>query len=212
MRTLDELEDQLDDELAWRRTEMHAFLKQVRRASGNAGDALCRAGVAMLYAHWEGYTKECLNRYLEYIKVRRLKYAELQPGIVALAVEAHLRSSESTSETGRQIERVKLLTDHRNDRARIPKKGLSAKSNLSSTVCCDLLQTVGLDDRDIRLKARLIDYSLLKARNEIAHGSYLAVDKAGYEELHQEVLTMLELIRNLVVVGAEGGRYRRTSG
>src|ERR1700754_930096 len=79
MRTLEDLQDALDHELAWRRVEIQAVRSVGRRLQAVAQDAVCRAGVAMLYAHWEGYVRAALAAYLSYVARRRLKYRELSP-------------------------------------------------------------------------------------------------------------------------------------
>ncbi|NXY95684.1 hypothetical protein HYE82_15055 [Streptomyces sp. BR123] len=214
MRTLAELQDSLDDDLAWRRSELHSYLSATRRAGSEspAQRALCRAGVPLLYAHWEGYAKHCLSLYLQYVGRRRLKYGELHPAFVALGHESSLDSQEGLSATRRIVRRAHALLSGDNVRASIPwRRGVDTQSNLNSSRCFDLFESLGLDASPLSTKARLIDYSLLRARNEIAHGQYLDIDSASYEELHLEVLAILDFVRNTVSAAAENGLYRRPS-
>jgi hypothetical protein len=170
---------------------------------------LCRAGIALLYAHWEGYAKYCLSQYLAFVARRRLKHSELRPGFVGLSVEARLDSEQGMSQLRRVTRRVEVLVNQSSERATIPwRKGIETKSNLSSDRCFDLFDLLGLDDGPLRLKAQLIDYDLLRPRNEVAHGQYLSVDRNAYSELHHEVLFILDSIRNTVMAAAENGWYR----
>ncbi|MEU5805599.1 MAE_28990/MAE_18760 family HEPN-like nuclease [Streptomyces sp. NPDC047718] len=212
MRTLAELQDALDEDLAWRRSELHSYLSATRRAESDSPTqrTLCRAGVPLLYAHWEGYAKHCLSLYLQYVGRRRLTYGELHPAFVALGHESSLDSQEGLSATRRIVRRAQALLSGDSVRATIPwRRGVDTQSNLNSSRCFDLFESLGLDASPLNTKARLIDYRLLKARNEIAHGQYLDVGVESYEELHLEVLVIMNFVRNTVNAAAENGLYKR---
>jgi len=55
----------------------------------------------------------------------------------------------------------------------------------------------------------LIDFKLLKTRNEIAHGEYSVFDKEEYIELHVEVIAMLDIFRNQIENAAINKDYMR---
>ena len=211
MRTRDELEDQLDEDLAWRRVELQSLLATARAAKGIAQVGLCRAGVALLYAHWEGFAKHSLTSYLRYVSRRRLLHKELQPGFVALSVDSYMnRQSGLSSARHRNMLTRRILTCG-DERAWIPAQEVSTSSNLNSEVCFDLLDTLGLDSAPFATRAHLIDYKLLRARNEIAHGRYSAVAIGDYEELQHEVLLLIDTLRNIVLTAADTAAYRRGS-
>ena len=48
--------------------------------------SLRRAGVALLYAHWEGFTKEACQAYLEFVVKRKLKYGEMSDAFIITSV------------------------------------------------------------------------------------------------------------------------------
>lgn len=209
MRTAQELEDGIDADLAWRRVEMQALLTQIRSVRGTTQDALLRAGLALLYAHWEGYSKYALTQYVRFVSRRQLKLKELGAGFAAMAVDAAVRKKGSLTESGRRIAVVSVLTEDLDQRLTVPSREVNTQSNLNSDLCQDLLGALGLDFSPFSTKAHLIDYKLLRARNEIAHGRWSSVDLDAYEELHTEVLVMIGTIRNLVMTAADNGQYRR---
>lgn len=108
MRTIGELQDSLDSDLAWRRSELHSYLVNVRRSSADSVTqrSLCRAGVPLLYAHWEGYAKHSLSAYIHFVGRRRLTYRELHPGFVALGIEAEADAQVGISATRKMIWRT----------------------------------------------------------------------------------------------------------
>lgn len=213
MRTLGDLEDSLAQDLAWRRSELHGLLSQARSAKGPVGASLCRAGVALLYAHWEGYAKHSLSQYLKYVARRKLKLHELQDCFAAMALEGEMAKSQGMSRAEQAIRRVNLMRDGGESRYLLPSRdGVDTQSNLNSELTCDILRSLGLDSAPFETKSNLIDYNLLRARNRIAHGEWEAPTLDQYTELHSEVFVMMETVRNLVIEAAENSRYRRLGG
>jgi hypothetical protein len=212
MRTLDELEDSLSQDMAWRRTELQSLLSQVRAAKGPSLSCLCRAGVALLYAHWEGFTKHALSQYLHYVARRRLKLVELENCFVAMALNAQMTKSQGMSQMDRVIQMVASVRDKADDRLRIPvANSVDTQSNLNSDLLFELCTSLGLDASPFATKRALIDYSLLRSRNSIAHGEYMEIGKDGYEELHHEVIGMLGTVHRIVVAAAENKIYLKAS-
>ncbi len=55
----------------------------------------------------------------------------------------------------------------------------------------------------------LMDYSLLAARNKIAHGEYIDINPEDYETLHYEVISMIETMRNIIMDAVDNRKYRK---
>jgi len=93
--TPSDLEDALDESFGWRRVELQAMDAAIADAEkGGAGTplsrALARSGIALLYAHWEGFVKDGCQRYVDYVSKRRLTCDQvndgfLRPTVVGLA-------------------------------------------------------------------------------------------------------------------------------
>lgn len=210
MRTLSELDDALDRELAWRRTELQALLGTIRASRGPAVDCLRRGGIALLYAHWEGYSKQALTNYWRFVAKRRLPYKSLRHNFVALGIEAELNRAQGLTETQRLVDRVVRLLTCDEDRALMTDREVDTQSNLNSDVLQDLLARLGLDGSVFVTRSHLIDYSLLRARNHVAHGEYLSISTDDYVGLHHEVLRLIDSMRTLVSNAAATGEYRRS--
>ena len=73
----DDLSSHLYEDFTWRLREIHALRKSLEAARDVYQDAIARASLAILYAHWEGYVKVCAECYLGYVAVRRLKVKNL---------------------------------------------------------------------------------------------------------------------------------------
>lgn len=209
-RTLDELQDRVDADLAWRRTEIASMHKQVRSSSGRMQEALTRAGLALLYGHWEGYVKNSLILYVDFVSRRRLKIGELQPALAVLAAQRRARR-HGASDAELLVSISHYLTLEPEGRAWFPKAEtcVDTRANLSSDRFRDLFMSLGLDEGAFRTKFPFIDYQLVSRRNSIAHGEYDLVDLEAYKVAHTEVIELLNLVRSTVLNSASGSAYRR---
>lgn len=192
IRTAEQLYGHLDDEMAWRLKEVHELRSAVRTAKGKNIDAHIRAGVAMLYAHWEGFVKGAANSYVSYLAYRGDLNRDLQPCFVALSLRNLVASTNSSSRSELAVAGLTSLLAEMDKPIKLPKvDAISAQSNLSSIVFTNIVGWIGIDPAPYSPRFTLIDKTLLETRNGIAHGEYLIIDSARFESLATEVLEML---------------------
>jgi hypothetical protein len=135
--TPDRLRQQIDDDLTWRKIELHDIRSAALGAAGIKKSALMRAGIAALYAHWEGFIKEAASRYVDFVRQRKLTYNDLSLNYVALAVAMVRRQPSALDETERDRHIVDVLLNQRNTRACLPSSELIVvtKQNLNGKFC-----------------------------------------------------------------------------
>jgi hypothetical protein len=92
VRTLGGLQDALDSEYSWRLKEIANLKLSVRREQSLPQTTLIRAGVAIVYAHWEGFIKAASISYLEYVNSLGLTYGELKTCFAVLGMKSHLNT------------------------------------------------------------------------------------------------------------------------
>jgi hypothetical protein len=89
-------------------------------------------------------------------------------------------------------------------------RNVSAESNLNSEVLKNILEEIGLVcEPTYALKFTLIDGSLLKNRNDIAHGDEVEVDDPTYTQLHGLVVELLNLTTTAIENAAAQKTYLR---
>lgn len=201
MRTKADLQQKVDDDLIWRRRELFNIRTAIEDAQNNPArqTALLRGGVALLYAHWEGFIKRGGTYYLEFVSAQGKKGSELKPNFIAVKFKSRLTEAVKSSKTSTTHELIDFFCNRLGDRLKIPYKGVvDTQSNLSSNVLREIIWTLGLDITPYETKKQLIDSSLVDRRNHIAHGDTLDIGVADYVLLHDEVMGLLEEFRNQV--------------
>ena len=201
MKTKEELLQKIDDDLIWRRRELSDFRVVVQNPGENAGrrSALLRAGVTLLYAHWEGFVKRSGTYYLEFVANQGKIASELRVNFIAIKLKSRLIEASKSNKPSASAELVDFFCSKLGDRLRIPHKGIvDTKSNLSSSVLREIVWILGLDMSPFETKCHLIDSSLVDRRNHIAHGDSLDIGIDDYLALHDEVMALIDAFRNQV--------------
>ena len=65
-----------------------------------------------------------------------------------------------------------------------------------------------MDYSPYEIKEKIIDETLLRSRNEIAHGQYLLIQFDQYIELHHEIISLMDLFKDQIENTAILGAYR----
>lgn len=214
MRTKDELLQKIDDDLIWRRRELSSFRAAIQDTGPLPGrrSSLLRAGVALLYAHWEGFVKRCGAYYLEFVANQGKKASELQVNFIAVKFKSRLTEANKSNKPSASAELVEFFCTRLDDRLRIPHRGIiDTKSNLSSSVLREIVWILGLDMSPYETKCHLIDSSLLDRRNHIAHGDVLDIGLEDYLTLHDEVMFLIDTFRTQLQNAAVTNAFMRGS-
>lgn len=159
----------------------------------------CMMAVPIIYAHWEGFTKECLQLYVEHLEAIALPQGDASSALLAYAWEgsfAKLRDKLTHAKKEELVERFFASLDT----ALVFEKKqreIDTKSNLSFKVLEELAQAFCLDIAPLRVHKTSLD-AMVNRRNNIAHGgrdqAMDDVDVARYRELALTLMTELESI------------------
>ena len=203
IRTTEQFIDFVSSDIAWRTKELAVLLSQIKKTPAGSAKSrtMIRAGITVLYAHWEGFIKSASTAYLELISRQKISYGELAICFRAIAVKEKLKiaASSTTLKTDILIEATNFLLNKQDDRCFLNwEKLINTRSNLNSVVLKEVVLTVGLDYSLFATKEKLIDNVLLHYRNNIAHGIGMYPTFEEYENLYREITNLISLFRNQI--------------
>jgi len=209
--TAEQLYDFMSNEIAWRRKELDDIRGLIAANSDveSKQRVLLRSGVAMLYAHWEGFVKNIGKAYINFVGKRKFKYNELQANFLALSLRQKI-STISADNIESIIELVDFFERGMEDRsAGLSKEEVNTKSNLNSVVLKNIITSLGLEYSSFASKSNLIDVKLVEKRNGIAHGRDILVDEEEFVELLDEIMALMNELRTQIDNSTALRKYKK---
>ncbi|MDX3697212.1 MAE_28990/MAE_18760 family HEPN-like nuclease [Streptomyces europaeiscabiei] len=213
IRTLDQLQASLTENLVWRTHEMDQWQMVANRVRSHELPGILRGGLALIYAHWEGYVKDSACAYLEYVSRKGLKVGDLRPELAAIALRSSLGKGEQSKDSKSHTEIISLIRDELSRPAQLKYDSatIRTRSNLKFEVFDDIMHSIGCDASRHEIFRLLIDARLLKFRNDIAHGrqEYVALD--DWMEIRDRVVLILKDVRDQISNSAAQKLYLASS-
>ncbi len=199
IRSIDELEDLVSSEYAWRRKELTNLRGIALSAKKSTSNNLLRSLIPILYAHWEGFVKQVSIAKLTYLVSKGIKYKDLNESFLAYAAfEAF--AGQIPAKRFEAISKIAKGDIGLDAPMKLnPEKYIDTKSNLNSEVLKEISLKVGIDYAIFELKENMIDERFLGLRNKICHGEIVIVTKIEFDNLYAEVICLIDLFKNLIL-------------
>lgn len=209
IRTIGHLQDKLDTEMSWRLKEVADLKAGVRSANSISQSTMIRAGIAILYAHWEGFIKSSSLAYIEYLNSQRLQYSDMKPQFIIMGMKSYLNALRESGNYQGNIDALSFLTSKMSDRFNVDFSGsVNTESNLSSTAFLNIATSLCISHAPYVGKSKLIDESLLKRRNKIAHGEFLDIGPEEWRSIADEILNLLRVYKTDIENAASSMAYK----
>jgi len=210
VRSLMELEDQLDKDLSWRRKEFTTLRFMVKESRHHQRELLIRSSIAILYAHWEGHIKFCAQVYIIYLKHLAPSYCDMTDNFFQMSLGEKFKEGFSIKKHPSQKEIFDYIKSKSPGNFNVNESTvIDTESNLKYSVFHNILNQLGLSKEPFELKENFIDSKMLKLRNSIAHGD--KVNSSELEETHseleKELLSMIETFQNMIRSAASNKEY-----
>ncbi|QWG71334.1 hypothetical protein EXW50_10675 [Bacillus mycoides] len=220
---LEKLQRKLDGNISFRKQELSILKTQIEASVGKTLNTFIRAGIVMIYAHWEGFIKEAAKEFLNYLNKQNIAQADLKDNFHAVALKYKFidcSQSKKSSKHSELLNEIKYnsLSIFSVDLNKTDAPIVNTESNLKSSALDEILFTLGIDKQPFELKYQLIDEKLLKSRNSIAHGVNVnfigdstnqaeQIAKNNYNELYKSVLDLMDLFKEKILEMAEDKQY-----
>lgn len=209
IRTLDQLQDAMDGEMAWRLKEVKAF-SVASKANGPERRYFIRAGVALLYAHWEGFVKTSSEQYLSFVGNRGLKYNELKSCFSIFGLKSKLNTLAVSRQSLASVDAFDFILLELDKTARLQLgSAINTESNLTSKVFSNITVSLNINISTYASRFNLIDESLVHRRNKIAHGEFLDIGGKEFGELLDAVLQIMREYKTDLQNAASTEAYKR---
>ena len=173
-------------DLDWRESEIAAMkiLLRSQRITAKQEKTLLRAAWAMLYAHYEGFVKNCLTLFFDEITRRSVPCNSLPRLTRAFALGSAIGRIRSMP-TVDAIDEVSNFSQHLTSIPAFP--DVDAKDNLWPFVLKDLLSSADLSTVVVEKHFNKLK-TLVARRNSIAHGEANMIAEYSYYEGYEEAV------------------------
>jgi len=209
IRTVAQLQETLDAEMGWRIKEISA-LKLASKTEEGDRRVFVRAGVTLVYAHWEGFIKAASEAYLDFVDNQGHMYRELKSCFAIFGLKGKLALLGDSRQAKSNIEAFDFVLGELDNRARMRfSSAIDTESNLTSKVFANIATSLDIATTAYETKFNLIDESLVRRRNRVAHGDYLDLGAADFRSLADEILQMMRDYKTDLQNAASMATYRR---
>lgn len=209
IRTLAQLQEALDTEMSWRIKEIADF-KLATKTQTTSSRTFVRAGVALVYAHWEGFIKAASESYLNFVDNKGHVYRELKTCFAVFGLKGKVVSLSQSRKSKHNIEVLDFVFAEMDKRAKMSmSSAIDTESNLTSKVFANIATSIDISISPYETKFNLIDESLVKRRNSVAHGEYLDLSSSEFSALADEVLQMMRSYKTDIENAATLESYKR---
>lgn len=209
MQDILEFRSDMEESLSWRVNEI-VTLKNLLREDNRV--PVVKTLIVMLYAHFEGFFKDCLECYIKYINSTELPLSRFNNFIITASLNREYAAFENMNRKCKELTSVppaeeflhkfhrrreltqKLVSDYLNRKIRIDEKIINTKSNLDYSVVQENMYVLGLDYNYFSEKLDNI-IQLVRLRNSVAHGSQKEpIEFTRFEKIEKDIFEIMEEI------------------
>jgi hypothetical protein len=124
--------------------------------------------IPVLYAHWEGFVKEVVGEYIEFIEKQNLVPAQAHPTIFSFSMRKNIKLIRETGSVEHMTDFAIWMVEASSSPVRFEDKSVETGGNLSYKNLKELCDNLKIDVAALEADRRKID-ALLNRRNNIAH-------------------------------------------
>ena len=199
--TYEQLDDALDDDLAWRKREITELLFKAKESDSKV---LYKSLILLLYAHWEGYVKKSSKLYVRFVADRKIQLKNLTENFKAVAVKGVINKcmeSKDTLTLSNELKFIQKYTEFEEKKFKnkinpddnSDKSIIDTGSNLNAEVYKNIHDVIGISYKSaLEIRASYIDNNLLSIRNSIGHGNKYEGGERDVLPLNSEEITRLK--------------------
>lgn len=210
IKTIEELDAVLQDDLAWRKKEMLSLRLLVLKDTTHE-PILLRSSMALLCAHFEGFIKYAANSYVSHVSEQKIPNKLLKNNFIAFKLRAEFKSCKNTDKNSVHQRLISKYGELENSNFYIKGDAVSTHSNPSSDELKELLCSIGIETDIFNLKKQYIDTELLSNRHKVVHGERYSIRKEDFETTFNIIMKLLDDFDQVIIEAAESKKYMKES-
>ena len=190
----------IEREWNWRQRELISLKQSIASGNDYQKAAMSRAGILLLYAHWEGFIKEVSQIFLECFANEDI---ERTPLYIVAAHFAKMNDSLSTKHN--KIDNACRCLNCISDGAKIctsVHEIINTESNLNSNILKRIADFVGVNVAEFETRIQFIDRSFVHVRNAIAHGEGKPLTEEEFLELERNITLLMDIFKENIIDSA----------
>lgn len=204
IRNIEKLQDLIDKDLSWRKKELIDIKLLIH---SNLNPMLCRVGLALLSAHFEGFIKQAANYYVVYVSSQNIELSNLTTNFSSIHFSKEFENIFKSKKVSVQ---QKFINDFINDyydkkfkvRYAPDKPIIMTDGSPTSVKLKEIIASIGLDFAPYETKSNYIDSDLLKNRNSIVHGEKIDIEINDFDDTFQNILNIIDIFNNQIINAA----------
>jgi hypothetical protein len=167
--TQDDFLESISDELDRRREAVTRVKRVVAQVRGTTLEQTAAVmAIPVLYAHWEGFVKQAVGTYVEFVETQAMLPHQANAGIFAFSIKKRIRGLIHNQSAAKMAEFAGWLIKIARDPMIFDDKSVDTRGNLSFSNLAALCESLSIDVRSLEIDKKKID-SLVHKRNNIAH-------------------------------------------
>ena len=210
IKTGEELEKLLQDDLAWRKKEMISLRILILKDTINEA-ILLRSSMALLCAHFEGFIKYAANKYVSYVSDQRIPNKLLKNNFVVFKLKEELKQCKNTDKNSVHQRLILKYEKLSYSNFEVKSDMISTHSNPSSEVIKEILCSVGIETDIFDLKKQYIDTELLSNRHKVVHGERYGIKKEDFQTTFDIIMDLLDDFNRVIICAADTKKYMKGS-
>lgn len=167
--TAEEFEAQIAEAVDNRREEITRIQRVAAHLSGTPLEQTAALmALPMLYAHWEGFVKEVIELYIEYIEKKAIDPSKIHPTILCFSMKQRIKKLINSGSVEHMTKFAAWIIKNISHPMQFDDRNIETKSNLSFENLKALCDTLRIDVDQLEGQKRKIN-GLVHLRNNIAH-------------------------------------------
>jgi len=200
----------IEREWAWRQRELIFFKQALAGVDVYQKQAMTRAGILLLYAHWEGFIKQISQKFLEYFTNEDIG------SVPRYVIASHLAQMH-----GNLLSKYTKISAADNSLNCISEGAtvcnaihgiINTESNLDSKTLKKITDSVGINFSEFETRVQFIDRIFVSERHAIAHGEGRPLTEDNYIEIEKGVTELMMIFKKNIIDSAAYANKFRNSG